>query len=103
MIAEYIVQDYRNLTISDVFLVFKDVSLGKYGEMFENIDAMKVLGWFTTYSVERTQAFIMKRESDHSQHKSESRSKVEGDLFQKIGGMSDAMNVMSMNHKKKNK
>lgn len=101
MIAEYIVTDFRNLTISDVYLVFKDVSLGKYGEMFENIDAIKIMGWFSTYAEDKSHASIMKSESDHARFSSQVRGKVEGDLFQKIGGMSTAMNVLS--NKGKNK
>lgn len=101
LIAQYIVTDFRNLTISDVYLVFKDVSIGKYGEMFENIDAIKIMGWFTQYAEEKMQAAIMKSENDHSRHSSETRGSVEGSLFQKIGGMSTALNAISSKNKKK--
>lgn len=103
MIAQFVVSDFRNLTLSDIYLVLKNVSLGKYGELYENIDTIKLMGWFSAYSEERSQAFIMKNESDHVRFASETRGKVEGDMFQKIGGMSDALNVMSLNHKKKKK
>lgn len=101
MIAEYIVTDFRNLTISDVYLVFKDVSLGKYGEMFENIDAIKIMGWFSAYAEDKSQAAIMKSESDHSRFSSQTRGRVEGDMFQKIGGMSTALNMMNTKKIKK--
>ena len=53
LIALYIVQDFGNLTMSDINLVFTRAKKGNYGELYESLNTAKVLGWFTEYFEER--------------------------------------------------
>lgn len=68
--AHLIVSEYKNLTISDINLIFKNAKLGKYGEFFESLTMSKVLGWFSKYYDERLEmcAIISQREASKYKH-----------------------------------
>jgi hypothetical protein len=51
--AMLIVQEFKNLTIADINLIFKDAKMGKYGELYESLSMAKVLGWFNDYFTKR--------------------------------------------------
>jgi hypothetical protein len=68
-IALYITTDFRNLTLADINLIFKQAKLGHYGEFYESLDVVKILGWCTKYMEERTSAFVRKRDNEHAQTK----------------------------------
>lgn len=52
-IAISILQDYRNLKISDINLIFSRAKKGYYGEFYESISMPKILGWFRDYYDDR--------------------------------------------------
>ncbi len=56
VIAADIVEDYRNLNMADVHLVFSRARKGYYGELYESINTAKVLSWFRDYFNERCEA-----------------------------------------------
>lgn len=53
LISFYIVNDYGNLTLSDIHLIFTRAKTGFYGELYESLNMPKVLGWFRDYFEER--------------------------------------------------
>lgn len=53
LIAVYILNDYGNLTMSDINLVFTRAKTGAYGELYESLNTAKVLLWFSEYSESR--------------------------------------------------
>ena len=65
-IAFLVVSEYRNMTISDINLIFKNAKLGKYGQFYESIDVVKVLGWFNEYFENRIRTA---EDINHTRHK----------------------------------
>jgi len=52
-VAIAILQDYRNLKISDINLIFTRAKKGQYGEFYESISMPKILSWFRDYYDDR--------------------------------------------------
>ena len=53
VIAADVVEDFRHLNMSDVWLVFRRARSGYYGELYESLNTAKVAGWFKEYFEER--------------------------------------------------
>ncbi|MEI8114958.1 MAG: DUF6633 family protein [Bacteroidia bacterium] len=51
--ATIIVQEYPYLNLADINLVFRKIKKGEFGQLFAEIDGMKVLSWFEQYARER--------------------------------------------------
>lgn len=51
--ATIIVQEYPYLNLADINLVFRKIKKGEFGQLFAEIDGMKVLSWFEQYASER--------------------------------------------------
>ncbi|HCY40375.1 MAG TPA: hypothetical protein DHV48_03335 [Prolixibacteraceae bacterium] len=51
--AILIVQEYPYLNLADINLVFRKIKKGEFGQLFAEIDGMKVLSWFEQYAQER--------------------------------------------------
>lgn len=51
--ATIIVQEYPYLNLADINLVFRKIKKGEFGQLFAEIDGMKVLSWFEGYAQER--------------------------------------------------
>jgi hypothetical protein len=51
--ATIIVQEYPYLNLADINLVFRKIKKGEFGQLFAEIDGMKVLSWFEDYAQER--------------------------------------------------
>jgi hypothetical protein len=51
--ATIIVQEYPYLNLADINLVFRKIKKGEFGQLFAEIDGMKVLSWFEQYTQER--------------------------------------------------
>ena len=47
--AMTIVEDYKNLNLSDINLVFKGMKTGEFGEYYESLNMAKVIGIFKEY------------------------------------------------------
>ena len=54
--AMLIVDEYFNLTIADINLIFKNAKLGKYGAMYDRLDGQMILSWFEKHFYERCSA-----------------------------------------------
>ena len=65
--ATIIVQEYSYLNLADINLVFRKIKKGEYGQLFAEIDGMKVLSWFEQYAQERmrTAAEISMSQADN--------------------------------------
>ena len=64
-IAFYMVNDFRNISIADLFVIFSDVKKGVYGSMYESLSTDKVLGWVGKYNAERD---IICAENSYQKH-----------------------------------
>lgn len=51
--ATIIYQDYYYFNLADINLIFRNIKKGEYGQLFAEIDGMKILSWFGKYSSER--------------------------------------------------
>ena len=51
--ATILVQEYPYLNLSDINLVFGKIKKGEFGQLFAEIDGMKILSWFEQYVRER--------------------------------------------------
>ncbi len=51
--ATIIVQEYSYLNLADINLVFRRIKKGEFGQLFAEIDGMKILTWFEQYTQER--------------------------------------------------
>ncbi len=51
--AALIVEEFRNLTIADVVMIFRRGKLGQWGEFYGRLDGQMILGWFGRYFDER--------------------------------------------------
>jgi hypothetical protein len=69
-VAFYIVEEYRNLTISDIHLIFTRAKTGKYGEFYENLSMPKILKWFSDYSEDRMNACMNRSITKNNEYKS---------------------------------
>jgi len=65
--ATIIVQEYAYLNLADINLVFRKIKKGEFGQLFAEIDGMKVLSWFEQYARERmrTAADISMSQAGH--------------------------------------
>ena len=67
--AYYIMMDNKNLTISDINLIFKEAKTGGYGEFYESLTMAKILGWFREYYSERMEVASMLSQREAHTHK----------------------------------
>ena len=64
-IALYIITDYYFLKVSDVYLVITDIKKGKYGQLYESLDGVKILSFFENYVNERINLIFNENLRDH--------------------------------------
>ena len=48
--ADFIMEDYKNLSIGDIKVIFERAKKGWYGVLYENLSMDKILSWFRDYS-----------------------------------------------------
>lgn len=54
LIAEEVMEKYGwVLTMADVFLIFRNAKVGRYGELYNQLTCAKVIRWFDDYATER--------------------------------------------------
>lgn len=54
LIAEEVMEKYGwVLTMADVFLIFRNAKVGRYGELYNKLTCAKVICWFDDYATER--------------------------------------------------
>jgi hypothetical protein len=51
--AVILFQDYYYFNLADINLVFRKIKKGEYGQLFAELDGVKILGWFEQYARER--------------------------------------------------
>jgi hypothetical protein len=54
--AMMILDEYYNLTIADINIIFKRAKLGRWGQIYDRIDGQIILSWFDQYFRERCKA-----------------------------------------------
>jgi hypothetical protein len=54
--AIMIVDEYYNLTIADINIIFKRAKLGQWGQIYDRMDGQIILSWFYKYFQERCKA-----------------------------------------------
>lgn len=54
--ADFILEDYKWLTIPDIDMCFKNAMRGDYGKLYAAIDGQVILLWFKQYSIDRSNA-----------------------------------------------
>lgn len=68
-IAEELLASFSMLNMADVHLVFRRAKTGYYGELYENVNMPKVLGWFVGYFDERCSAAAQRSMDAAEQYK----------------------------------
>jgi len=62
--AWLIAQEYYFYTITDLYVLFSKAKKGDYGQFYDCIDGTKILGWFSTYDMERCNTAFNLSEQD---------------------------------------
>lgn len=52
-LVETLNTDFYYLKLSEIYYIFKQAKMGKFGKTYERIDEPTILGWFNTYVEER--------------------------------------------------
>lgn len=68
-IAQKITQEFRNLTIADVYLIFDNAKSGVYGKLYERLSPVDVLIWFRDYFKERCDVCARNSIEEHQRMK----------------------------------
>lgn len=56
--AVIIYQEFYYLNIADINLVFRKIKKGEFGQLFAELDGVKILSWFEKYNQERMSVAI---------------------------------------------
>ena len=67
--AKEIVNEFYNLKIADLTLIFRNIMSGKYGEFYERLDMPKILTMFREYNEERMQTASQRNTRKHYETK----------------------------------
>lgn len=67
--ALLIMQGYRNISIADMTLIFKNAKSGVYGDIYETLSMHKLLAWFREYFDDRMEAFERRSLENHDRQK----------------------------------
>ena len=86
--AILIIDQFYNITIADVDLIFKKVKLGHFGQIYDRLDGQVILSWFNDYYGKRCDAFAEKSIQEAEKFKS--------DPFQRT---SEPMSIIEINKK----
>lgn len=76
-VAKYIVNDYNNLNIADINIIFKNAKTGLYGEFYESLNMPKILGWFRDYHETRMDIAEEMNFSNHSTLKGRNETPID--------------------------
>jgi len=67
--AEFILKYFYYLKQSDLYFVFTEAQIGRYGEFYESIDCAKIISWFDKYVEQRAEFCYEKGMKRHEQTK----------------------------------
>lgn len=59
-------QEYYYLNLADINLVFRRIKKGEFGQLFAELDGLKILGWFEKYAQERMRTSADQQLTKHS-------------------------------------
>lgn len=62
--AELIIQEYPNITLADITVIFRMAKLGKWGEFYGRLDGQMILSWVDKYFEDRCNWFAEKSISE---------------------------------------
>ncbi len=68
-ISDQIINEYRNLTVADIYLIFNNAATGIYGKLYESMSPVEVLIWFREYYNERLEVCAQITQQEHLQQK----------------------------------
>jgi len=75
--ANLILEEYYNLSMEDLNLCFKKALKGDYGQFYEGLDVMKILGWLRIYFNQRCDIAELESYNKHKLKKKESIADLE--------------------------
>lgn len=80
--AWLILDQYYNLTVADIALVFKKAKTGELGTLYESLDGLKILTWFERYASERAECVYNENTREHykTKHPEDKRSSDTTDI-----------------------
>lgn len=83
--AKLIISEFWGLTIADINIVFKNVKLGKYGELYGTLSIDKILRWFGDYQKERldTAGEMSQEQHDKFKYLQEGNKRISEDTKEK--------------------
>ena len=100
--AELIVEEFNNLTIADINIIFKRAKTGHYGELYETLSIDKILRWFTDYFEERCQTAARNSRREAHNHKHED-PKIEEKTGLSTERVNELLNTIGKGGSKKRK
>ena len=63
-ISIFIYDDYYYLNVAELNLIFSRIKKGFYGQLYEGIDVVKIMGFFEQYCNERRKFILSKKEEE---------------------------------------
>lgn len=71
--AFYLIQDFYQLNLADINLVFTEAKKGRFGELYESLNMAKIISWFDVYKESRmeTAATLSQREANNHKYSAE--------------------------------
>ena len=68
-LSYHILTDYYYLNMADIYLIITNIKKGKYGQLYESLDGMKILSFFEQYADGRSSKIFDKNISKHMELK----------------------------------
>lgn len=82
--ATFILSDFKRLNPADINLVFTNAKKGKYGELYESLNMMKIYSWFEVYYNQRLETASQMSIKESQGHKYRAERSGETSLRDKI-------------------
>ena len=68
-VAIYILQDYYYFKMSDIYLIITMIKKGEFGQLYESLDGVKILGFFEKYAKDRANLIFQENLIEHDKTK----------------------------------
>jgi len=98
--AMLIVDEYYNLNLADINLIFKNAKLGKYGKYYDRLDGQIILSWFEEHLSNRCKGAADESIREADSFKNDSFERTSGTL--KLNSFIKNMEVQKEKNKFKN-
>lgn len=69
--ALLIMEQYYNIKVAEINLIFKKAKLGHFGQVYDRLDGQVILSWFDKHYKERCHLFAEKSMSEASKYKND--------------------------------